>query len=566
MLEHDLGRAITAHRQGNLSEAEELYRGVLEETPTEPTALHMLGVILLNTDRPQDALELLGRAAFVNPKSAEVLYDLGMASKAIKDFDAALSYLGDALHMDPNLHAAEFQIGHIHKDARNFAEAEASFQRFIAHLPKQPHGYLELGNVYREMGNLEAALVEYETATRVSPTASIAFQNYGVTLADLGQFDRAIAQLGMAIQLDADNTQAWHMRALAIRDRDDSEAGLRAVDAVIAHKPDDVWTHISKAELLFEVGRFPEAWREYEWRTKSMSIASLRGRRFGTSAWDGTSLANRHVLLRPEQGIGEQVLFAGMVPDLMSEAASVAIECEKRLLTLFARSFPKATVIDLKSTPDWHYTAPKPEIDVVIGSLGARFRENLDQFPSHQGYLKPDPRAVKSLRNRYLQVASGRPIVGVSWRSFSQHSAWRKSAALPVWSEMLSRDDIFFVDIQYGDVAQEREEGKRLGLNLYLDSTVNPSSDIDRATAQIAALDAVMSTSNSCVHLAGALNIPAVLMMPARIDRHWYWFPDRTPNPWYSSVKVVQQHWPTKWTECLVEAEKALDQILSCKT
>lgn len=565
MLENHLANAIQAHRRGNLSEAERGYRLVLQDNPNEPTALHMLGVILLHTDRAEDALNILTQAAQARPHNAEVMYDLGMTAKALNHFDAALRYLKQSLEIDPDLHAAEFQIGLLYKAARNFAKAESVFRSFIAKLPNQPNGYVELGNVFRDACNLNAALEQYEKAIEVAPSVSVTHQNCGVTRADLGDFDAGITALDKAIALDRDNMQAWQARALAIRDRDGRDAGLAALEDSLAHKQDDVWAHLSKAELLFAAGAFPDAWAEFAWRKQAKAVTARYRRRFEASDWDGASCAGRHVLLRAEQGIGEQILFASMIPDLLSEAGSVTIECEPRLVPLFARSFPEATVISTASDDVWLHAAPKPEIELSMGDLGARFRTRMDHFPHHPGYLEVDASRAQALRAHYLDLAGNRPLVGVSWRSFNPLSAWRKSIPLAQCKGLLARDDVFFIDIQYGDVDQERADAEAAGVTLYHDPTVTPSQDLDGAAAQIAALDAVVSISNSGAHLAGGLNIPTVLLLPARIERHWYWFPNLTPNPWYPSVRVVRQQKPTEWLDCLSDAQSVLADVLSLK-
>lgn len=558
-----LAQAIAAHRAGDFKVAEKGYRAVLKKKLSHPTALHMLGVVQLKTDRPNDARKTLARASKADPASAEVFYDLGMADKALNMPHDALGNLEKALLLNPNLQAAEYQIGILHREARSFEKAESSFRTFIGQLPREPHGYLELGNVFRDTGNLHAALAQYEKAAAVAPKASVPHQNRGVTLADLGDFDGGIAALEQAIELQPDNMQAWHTRALAIRDRDGLEAGLEAVDQAIRQKDDEVWSHVTKAELLFEAGRLNEAWQEYMWRRAATGMKALRQTRFGATAWTGEPFAGRHVLLRGEQGLGEQILFSSLIPDLLAEATSVVIECEDRLVPLLDRSFPAATVIEKALHSTWTHAAPRPDVELAIGDLGGPYRDHVDAFPRHSGYLKVDDARVASLRAHYQDLAGGRPVVGVSWRSFNLLSAWRKSVPLALWYEILRRDDLFFVDVQYGDVDQERVELAERGHTLYRDANINPVEDVDGAAAQLAALDILLSTSNSCVHVAGGLGLPAVLMLPARIERHWYWFPGLDPNPWYPSVTVVQQKQPTVWPECLSRAQKVLDEKLS---
>ncbi len=200
-----------------------------------------------------------------------------------------------------------------------------------------------------------------------------------------------------------------------------------------------------------------------------------------------------------------------------------------------------------------------------MGTLGGLYRSDFAAFPKHDGFLKADADRVRAIEGEYRKSARGRPLVGVSWRSFKRQSGWQKSIPPDQWAPLLARDDILAVDLQYGDTAEERRGAETQGISLFHDDEIDSMKDFDAAAAQIAAMDIVVSTSNSAAHLAGALGKPTILLLPKRFWQHWYWFPERTPNPWYPTVTVVQQEKPGSWSDVIDHTRVLFDRFLSQK-
>ena len=67
-VEHALQRAVTAHKEGKLQDAERLYRGILQYQPTHPDANHNLGLIAISANQVEEALSLFKIALDVNPQ------------------------------------------------------------------------------------------------------------------------------------------------------------------------------------------------------------------------------------------------------------------------------------------------------------------------------------------------------------------------------------------------------------------------------------------------------------------------------------------------------------------
>jgi hypothetical protein len=81
----------------------------------------------------------------------------------------------------------------------------------------------------------------------------------------------------------------------------------------------------------------------------------------------------------------------------------------------------------------------------------------------------------------------------------------------------------------------------KFGVDVVQDGEVNPLGSMDDFFAQVAAMDLVISTSNTTVHTAGSLNIPAWVMLLTGPATLYYWFLDRTDSPWYPSLQLFRQ-------------------------
>lgn len=174
------------------------------------------------------------------------------------------------------------------------------------------------------------------------------------------------------------------------------------------------------------------------------------------------------------------------------------------------------------------------------------------------GVLQADAAATVAYRDRLAARADGRPCIGLSWRSSNAAYGAQKSLALADLGPLLrARPDLFWVDLQYGDTAAERAE---VGDLLWHDPAIDPLRDLDAAAAQYAALDLVITTSNTAAHLAGALGVPTWLLLPAPgFGLLWYWQLERADNLFNPSIRCFRQAAPGDWPGVVAAVGAALD-------
>jgi hypothetical protein len=284
------------------------------------------------------------------------------------------------------------------------------------------------------------------------------------------------------------------------------------------------------------LGRFEEGWRLYESRWPAGAGGSQR--KYRQPRWDGARLGGT-LMIWGEQGLGDQILYAGMLPEMAGRADRIIVEVEPRLVPLFARSFPGLEVIAYgEELYSGHLDAHEP----LVG-LGRFFRLAWQAFPRREGgYLVAEETRTRSLRERL--ATDGKLLVGLSWRSYNPRLYRAKTARL----EELRMPNLRFVDLQYGDTAEERAEvEQKLGVRVERLEDIDNTRDIDGLAALISACDLVVTVSNTTAHLAGALGKPTFVLVPHGNARLWYWFAEGDTSPWYPPVrlrrKTMQQTW-----------------------
>ena len=180
-------------------------------------------------------------------------------------------------------------------------------------------------------------------------------------------------------------------------------------------------------------------------------------------------------------------------------------------------------------------------------------------------YLHACPEKTPKIRNKYQKLANGKMLVGISWKStgIDQTKAETKSTSLENWKPILSRQDCFFINLQYGDVRQEIEEYASVQNNLpiYLDEEIDSLENLDDFAAQVSVLDLVMSIDNTTVHMAGALGKKVWNLLPHIPD--WRWMLKRKDTPWYPSMKLFRQTSMNNWSDVLQQVSLELNQYIS---
>jgi tetratricopeptide (TPR) repeat protein len=356
----------------------------------------------------------------------------------------------------------------------------------------------------------------------------------GIALREFGDLEAAHAAFAAAAQMRPADERAQRELAASYQCIGEHPRAIELYRALIARNPGDALAHTELGQCLLSEGDFAQGWDEYEWRLRAPDAASAR--EFPFRAWRGEPLAGRTLLVRSEQGVGDEIMFASCLPEAIRASGHCVIECSRRLAALFRRSFSRATVLErnLAAPPDWS-ALPHIDLQVMAGSLPGRFRRRAEEFPG-RAYLVPDPAAVALWRERL--GGQGR-AVGLAW-SGGLPSTLRaaRSLELEQLAPLLAVSGVRFVSLELYDREKEIATiGGRYGVHIA--SFKGLGGDVDELAAAIAALDLVITVPTTVAHVAGAVGVPTWVMAP-RVAT-WRYLRSGERMPWYGSVRLFRR-------------------------
>jgi tetratricopeptide (TPR) repeat protein len=568
---------VSLIQTGRLEEAVAVINDTLSVDPNQGAAHYNLGTALQALGRHEEAIDHLQSAIRLNPADAQAFNNLGAALKALRRLDEALDAYQAAARIQPNFTEAHLNIGNTLHSLRRSLEGLEAVDRAIKLSPAQPAGYLSAGNIMLGIGFQERAIPHFREALRLGSTVASTYFRLAMCLYDtkmraealavadegfkqkpetaedhaaiggflqrLNRDAEAVAYFNKALALDADlpGPRLALANSLSVLGR--AAEAEQHYEELCRRHPDYQKTIYNKALVDLSAGEFQKGWDGYEARFADQ-LAGMVSRDFSFPLWTGGKVEKLLVWL--EQGLGDQILYAGMIEEARERTDEIFLEMEPRLVPLMARSFPAVQVIPpLEERVDISADAHTP-----IAGLGKFFRQDWKDFP-RKAYLVPDRERAEALRSKF--ESTGRCAIGISWQSVSRKTGIFKTAALDDLVLLLQRPEFQFIDLQYGDTSGERIAlREQRGVSVQHLDEIDNTNDIDGLAALIAACDTVVTVSNTTAHLAGALGKPVWIMVPQGHGRLWYWFRDRTDSPWYPGARIVRQQPGQSWADLVV--------------
>jgi Flp pilus assembly protein TadD len=450
------------------------------------------GLTLSSQGRHAEAIAQFETALAEEPNDAKVLFALGNTAGQLGLAGPAEQFYRRVLALEPGRKEAIVNLANLLRGADQQDAAIALLDPALAREPQSPELLLTLGSCWREKGDFPAAAAHYQAALAARPNYAPALANLADMRAEAGDRIQARTLYDAAIKADPNNPQARLNRALL---------------------------HLLNGDLK-------EAWRDYAARIDVPGKVPAPSGEQRLAAWTGGPLKRTRLLVRCEQGIGDQLFFAGLIPDLAArakcEGGSVILECEPRLAALFARSFPDvavraATIKNIAGAPvadyGWLKSAGGATAAVLMGTLPKYFRGNLQAFPKPHQFLVPDPQARAHWRAAFEK--DGKKIVGISWRSGKTGGGRAlQYAPLRDWADFLRSYDATFVCAQYGAVDEEIAALEQMsGRKILVPENLDQKNELDRTCAMLCALDVLVSAPTAVSWLAAGAGVPTLKVL-----------------------------------------------------
>jgi tetratricopeptide (TPR) repeat protein len=565
----NLGNTLVA--EGRFDEAIVHYQKAVEIKPDFFAAYYNMAKALFDKGNYDEAVIFYQKALQFNPNSADIYDALGIIFQGKGESDKAIVYFKKAIELNQESPGAYGNLGKSLQEKGYLDEALTHYEKALK--LNSDHTilsnlYNNMGVIYQEKGQFDEALVYYQKALELDRGQAGIYKNLGTVLHDTGFFDEAADNYRKALGLTPDDAETYCNLGSVLEDEGQFNEALKFYQKALQIDPTLAEAHWNLSLAQLKSGNLEEGWKGYEWR---LLQKDARPSAFPQPQWDGRSLKGKRIMVSAEQGVGDEIMFASCLPDVIHQADSCIVECDKRLLPLFARSFPKASFIERHDLPlvnSTHISTPhdgvqeEADFQIRMGSLPKFLRRDFTDFPERQSYLVPDEQKVILWRQRYHILGQGLKI-GVSWKGGSKLSVkFMRSTVLKQWTKLFSIPGIHFINIQYGDCSDELKKAREnLGVIVHDWEDADPLKDLDNFAAQIAGLDLVISVDNSTVHMAGAIGVPVWALLPYACD--WRWMTGFEDTPWYKSVRLFRQKEPGSWDEMLDQVSSDLDRYAS---
>lgn len=448
----------------------------------------------------------------LQPIKDEAYVKKATALMAAGEIDKAYAVVDEVLLRNPNDAQALCIASDVMKKAKKLPIAYSLAKRASELRPDRAEAWSALGHAAQQLWRMDEAMSCYRKAQQRAQTKeqrTLYLNNIASVHLDTGHFVKAEAPCREALALSDNDNNVRHNLGLS----------------------------------LLAQRRWKEGWPYYAASIGTPRRNDVRYRPPGQEEpiWDGAP--GKSIVVYGEQGLGDEICAASMLPDVIRDSKRVIVDCDHRLAKLFARSFPQAKVYGTRwaKPGQGKWNEKMADIEASISAFEvAKFYRNADEDFPGAAYLTPCP--DRTAMWKALFDKKGKPVIGIAWTGGTWHNAGaHRQLPLAEWKPIFDAVDAHWVSLQYKDAAKEIA-----GTPVVQYPYATLTQDYDDTAALVAACDLVICMQTSVVHLAGALGVKAWSLIPK--TSQWRYGEEGESLPWYRSVKMYRQtdKWPVQ--------------------
>ena len=503
--------------------------------PEDLTILTVLAHALAQLGVREYAIEVLQRALTIHEPTADLISIIQRLALDMEMYDIAAKLGIQLIELAPNTPKNYVNLATAYSGLQEFDDSIDMIQNALPLFPTDANLWNVLATQVRERDGPDAADVFFEEAIRLSPDNPTFISNYAISFGRRHQFDKALELAQRSIELG----------------------------------PTSPEPRIAAAQLMFLKGQMHEAWEHYEFRLDVRRKSSqTQHYTHKLPEWRSEDLSGKSLFVTAEQGIGDEVMWGSYIPFLYEQVEKLYIGCDHRLVSIYKRRFPEAVVCSYldRIVSGYRYRV-FPVIEKMMadgdaaidyykpvgGAAKNEWQSTQEIVPHKDGYLSVDPDRDQEFKVRASEI-SDKPKVGLAWRSgiVSSERSFLYAAIEDLGPLMALSDQVDFINLQYGDVADELAEFKdKFGVTIHNFEDVDLKADIEANLAIMSRCELVVSSCSAPGMFAMSSGRPTLLMSSAP---PWWCFgaTPRVPfakdatiyfgensNDWESTIKRV---------------------------
>lgn len=533
-----INRCLDFLRQDNYAKSTELALEVLDKDERNGLGWYLLAISKEKTGDLVNALKCYESAFQLLDDPEMVASDLGRLAYRMNMKEIAEQLFRLCLAKDPTSNEVANNLACILRDGQRYDEAVDVLKSALHVHREDPLLWNTLGTVLSEQGEVASSKLFYEEALRNDPTFAKARYNLGNAHHILGDLDAALEAC------------------------DEAMTGKISLD-------EQAMMRMSRSTMLMCLGKVGEGWDEYEVRLDA-NFADVLHFYIDRPKWTPEmDVRGKSILVIGEQGLGDEVLFGNLLPDLIEDigpTGKLTLAVEERLVGLFQQSFPSIEVgahltfrYEHRVVRAANFVEDPSTIDAwaPLASLLRKYRRSVDAFPKKRNFLTADPERIAYWTDQLKSAPPG-PKVGILWKSLRMDgSRLRSFSPFEQWRSVLETPGITFVNMQYGETEAEIAQAKaEYGIDIWQPPGINLKDDLADVGALACALDLTLGFSNATTNIAAACGAPVwIISIPGTWTRL-----GTDSLPWYPHVRVFTPDAFRDWQPVMEKISTALTQ------
>lgn len=423
-------------------------------------------------------------------------------------------------------------------------EAITSYLRLLAVRPDHAELHNNLGVALRLAGKLEASVSHHRLSLAGDPQNPALHSNLGNALRAAHCLDEAVKHHFQSIALSRDYAEGFFNLALCLRDLGRLDEAIGCFSRALTINPDNRRARVEFAIALLMRGDLEAGFASYEMRKRLPETPTPE---FEQPAWDGGPLQGKRILLYPEQGLSDVLLFVRFARELKRRGATVIVLCQALLKELLrAVDFVDEVVAEGEKVPGF-------DVHASMMSLPHLCRADFAALSAEPPYL----RAPEESRIKLGRLDQAKLRIGIYWAAMPGQAQDRQRSVSFAHFLALSGDPELLIFSLQGGVHQK--DIQTFGAGGLVHDVGRGIFDFGEAATALSQLDLLISIDAPVAHLAAAMGVKTWVLLSSTAD--WRWQLGGTDAPWYPSARLFQQTVPGNWNDVFANVRRELDAL-----
>lgn len=534
-----LAQANILIKQKKYSDAEKIYLELLVKNPASDVIQAFLGRLYIRQKKYKGAERVLTQA-YNKHKTAPTIAALAFCKFQLKKYDDSIILYEELFRFDPDSPKIYDKIIQAFRELKIYNFSHAYSIKFYTKHPDNESACIRLTQSFIDIGEIDKAAEFCAKTIQKFPRSGAAWIMAG-NLQEFLYSNEELAQDCYQTAIDYGAFSAYYHLAVSYQKVGKYKEAEENYKNMLEKMPEEEYALASLGTLYLTMKDTKKGYEYFIKREKSPEAQTLQ------NPWRGEDLKDKELLLYCDQGYGDHIQFIRYLPFLKDKFKEIKVLTRKNCIDLFKRSYSEISNV---SFYDDINMIGNYDNYVMVSDLPYYLGMDFDNIPFAGGYLKQDTDKQKYFHDKYFKTDKLK--VGLCWKAggIGMRAAINRTINIDYFKKLFELKNIEFYSFQIGDIFDAVEKYPQL---------VDLKDDMktfDDTAAAIKNVDIFVTADTACSHLAGALGVKTVLLIPYCSD--WRWFDNTEKTEWYESVQIMKQQDRRDW---FIEVDRIYDKL-----